>query len=473
MTERELVDEFLKFETENDLFDWTIENVRVWQYARYLTLSIFKSAFRKNNNSMLPPIHKPYNEKISISVLFDRFILCNVNFRGRKDVLLVSHSRKVKAHGNSYRDLYTYWLDKELNYTHIVLDKNAKDGDYVLQDSHNIITHDFTSFCQKKHISPRISCFGKFELQERIISPLERILGLELEVSDKNKIMDNFLYILEKINAYREYYSYILTKINPRIILMPVGYSLTNQFLTSVAHERGIPVVELQHGAVTDVHIAYNYPENVKLDGFPDYFFSFGNFDIGTARWPIDLSHVIPVGYPELEMYVSKYQCSKSTKKTIVFISSQYRVLDDIARQLYNALDKNAYHIIYKLHPKEMRDWKTVVSSKLLNTSIEIVHSLDKSLYECLGEADWVVGMSSTALYEATAFDCKIAIVDHVFSAFSAPLYEQGKAILVKNVDELINQILSDSFIPNSKVSFFENNSICKIENAVKCIIEE
>ena len=120
-----------------------------------------------------------------------------------------------------------------------------------------------------------------------------------------------------------------------------------------------------------------------------------------------------------------------------------------------------------------MKYCKDELIYKFSKTKVEIIYNLEKSLYDCLGIADWVVGMTSTALYEATMFDAKVAIIDHVFSEGSKPLYESGKALLVKDAKDLANNIISNKFIPNSDISFFKKDSLKNMEDAIEKIICE
>ncbi len=468
MTEKELVDLFLLYEEKNSLFDWNINGIKIWQYVRFSIFEEIRCIYFNISKSFANPPQPSFSGTMSPSIIFDKYISRNIKFRGRKDVLIVSHPRKIIDQSNYYRDIYTCWLDSELTLSHLVLDLNTRDGDYILQKSHNILTHDYHAFAEKNKLTPSSHLASKNDVLRIVIRPLESLYGITISTSKKNRLLSYINFVLAYKDSYECYYTYVINKIHPRVVILPVGYGTTNQFLISVAHKNGIPVIELEHGSATESHVAYNYSRKMNLESFPDYFFSFGTYNVTKVRWPIDNKNVIPVGFPELERNIKSIP---SSKITIVFISCEFRIMDNMVRELYDLLDKSKYQIIYKLHPKEMKDYQTLVSPTFWGTTVEVVHNLDKSLYDCLSQASWVVGMSSTALYEATAFDTKVAIIDHIYSAFSKPLYETGKALLVNDMEHLARCIKENSFIPNKDISFFERNSINKMDYNIHKIV--
>lgn len=473
MTETVFFDLFLNIEKEYRLFEWELNGLRIWQYVRFGIIEDVRSALF-NDYRTFNEVICTYSGKMTISVLFDKYLRRSDRFIHHKDVLLISHTRKKKIDDDLYRDSYAFWIDNYLKRSHVILDINPYDGDYVRQSSKRIITKDLMGYAKRNNIGITNHTIPKEVLEKRIIKPIEDIFDLSVSTALKNRWMRRINYVLNYKVLYESYYEYLLDRIDPKIILLPNGYSTDNQFLYPVARKKRIPTVELEHGIVTYTYIAYNYYKIMPLDAFPDYFFSFGTYEIDSARWPIEKDRIIPVGYPELEYSVNKFKKKKEGDvQTIVFISSEIRELDSYIIELANILDREKYHIIYRLHPKEVNYYKTEMSFKFAGTGVEVIGDLDKSLYECLGIADWVVGMSSTALYESTAFDAKIAIIDHPFSIHSRALFESGKALLVKDSNDLARQIIQDDFIPDDSISFFEKNSLQRIEYNIEKIIRE
>ena len=88
------------------------------------------------------------------------------------------------------------------------------------------------------------------------------------------------------LQNFAENFTKILNKIQPKLILEVVSYSLNRMVLNRLAFERSIPVVELQHGTMGREHIAYNYKEKKQLPELPDYYWIFGQFWKKNTRLP-------------------------------------------------------------------------------------------------------------------------------------------------------------------------------------------
>lgn len=472
MTESKMLEVFLDLEIDNALFKWELYDVKIWQYIRFLVFTDTFAVMSKEEKIYKGEGDFNYYGKLTPTIIYDKYIKRNDVFVHKKDVVLITHARKEKVSKGLYKDSYVSLLDEYLQRSHIVLDVNNRDGDYVRLLSKNVITKNVGDFGKRNHISLNNGKISKNELESKVINVVETTFNVSIPVVIKNRWIRWIQYILDNKLLYEQYYKYLLKRIQPKIILTPNGYSPHNQFLFPVARKLNIPTVELEHGIVTDAHAAYNFPEGIKVDAFPDYFFSFGKYEINSARWPIERSHIVPVGYPELEQYVNRYKkMKKRNVVTILFLSSEVRELDKMVKQLDELLRGGNYRIKYRLHPKEAGCKQTSMAQFFFGTEVEIVTGREKTLYECLGEADWVVGMSSTSLYEATAFETRIAIFDHPLSIYSKPIYELGRALLVKDAQDLSRHIIDDDFVPNTRISFFEKNSLQNMENAIEKII--
>ena len=124
----------------------------------------------------------------------------------------------------------------------------------------------------------------------------------------KKKWLDLINGFIDMRKYYIKYFSYMLKKIKPKIILIAYAYGFDRMVLCEVAHKMHIPVVELQHGTIGPDVVAYNFYNRMQLGSFPDYIFTFGQYEKQQTRFPIPKSHIIPTGYPELEKNYNKYK---------------------------------------------------------------------------------------------------------------------------------------------------------------------
>ena len=192
--------------------------------------------------------------------------------------------------------------------------------------------------------------------------------------------------------------------------------------------------------------------------------------------WPIDKSHVIPTGFPELEMRIGDIDKNKSTNKRILIIGGTSSVLE-FTRLLAEVLDIKEYRITYKCHPSEYGDWETKVKKCIGDDSVEIVHDNKKSIYYYISHSLWVVGDASTVLFEATLFDVNIGIIDNTISnAYCRSIYESGSGVkitsAIKFVELLKNTESRDyQSSQHEKSIFFEKNSLNNMVNSINQII--
>lgn len=140
-------------------------------------------------------------------------------------------------------------------------------------------------------------------------------------------------------------------------------------------------------------------------------------------------------------------------------------------RELADKIDGTKYRIVYKLHPVEYGNWKKAYGSYLLHPNIDVAGDKSKIIYDFFMDAEWVLGMQSTCLYEATAFDVKIAIVDSPFKRDYEEFFELGRANLISSVDDFLGIIDQKNVNSMASTAWFENNSMERVQRAIDDII--
>ena len=465
------IDSFLEFEEENKMFQVKIEGIKIWHLIRIQIYCYLAEQFGLGKLLLdFEPV-KSDTVKRTWKDLIREKVVCNQYRAGRRDVLIFPNGAKYKDNQGYYRCRYTDLLDRAMTRPHYLLDGKSDEGGYARQRSKNVLYADLEIFKKINQIKQDYKLINKSELEKKIAAPIEKYYKCKIEVRFKQKGLDMVNTLLRIRGYFIDYYNYMLHKIKPKIIIITCAYDWDKMFLCEVAKEKGIPVVELQHGTIGRLHISYNFKEKMYLSTFPDYIFVYGQLEKKKPRLPIDSSRVIPVGFPELE---NCYKTSrkerrniKKNRKQILFISQGIPEIAQYAEAAANLLDNEKYRIIFKLHPREYGNWKKIYRGYLKNPDIEVFGDYDKSIYDFLAESDWVIGSFSTSLYEATMFDIKIAIIKTPMDADMKELYLNGYALLVESPQQLAQEIMEDSFKRNPAVNIYEKNSI---ENMLKWI---
>ena len=266
----------------------------------------------------------------------------------------------------------------------------------------------------------------------------------------------------------------VFSLVKPKAFMVTSPYTPDLEAIIVEAKRRNIKTIELQHG-IDHTHIAYNYLYQGKIDVFCDYIFVYGKYDKEVPRYPIPRDHVIAVGYPDLERKVEIYKKRKrDKKKTLVFISGDRTasILPDYAVALRKRDELKEFRMIYKLHPDEYAAWKSIYP-QLCNSGLEIIDNNNKDIYYYLGLADYVIGITSSSLYQATAFDAEIFIVKGGQYQISDILYKNGYAHLVTSEDMIVDKIINSVEGKGASKSYFEKNAIENIKRELNKIMKE
>lgn len=472
MNQEELIESFLKFEHEKKMFDAKINGIRFWHYIRFRIYNDLIRIF-EIGNVLLNVSIKEEKQKESWGDFLYKFVRCNQFMAKERDILIIPHRRKYKDQDGYSRCIYTDLLDQSLGRTHYLLDERSVNGIFEKQRSKNVLYSDWEIFREKKKLKYEYVPIEKKDFDQYVVLPIEKFYGITIEIKDKQNWLKALNSILERRKYLINYYSYMLRKIKPKVIVLTVGYSPNRMILCEVAKKKKIPIVEILHGSIGKMTLPYNFYCKRNFLWFPDYVFTFGMFDKVNVRYPIDSSKVIPVGYPELERHCQKKTKKRYKKKMVLFISQGLVEIAQYAYHVAKSLDEEKYQIIFKLHPKEYGNWRDIYGNCLNHHNIKIVGDFEKTIYTYLAEADWVIGSYSTVMFEATMFETKIIIVKTGLYINAHPLYDNGYALLVDSYDKLINAITEDIFKKKPEISIFEKNSIYNMINEIDKIIEE
>lgn len=156
----------------------------------------------------------------------------------------------------------------------------------------------------------------------------------------------------------------------------------------------------------------------------------------------------------------------------MLFISNSEDIIAEYAAALRKDERLNHIRMIYKLHPDEYGRYKSKYA-QLSDCGVEVISENKHDIYYYLGQADYVIGTESTALYEATVFGLEIFIINGGSYSLSKMLYEKGYAQLVTSVDMLADRVLNPIPYAKNKESYFEKNAIENMKRELDRIMRE
>lgn len=248
---------------------------------------------------------------------------------------------------------------------------------------------------------------------------VKAILG-EFAYPIKNQQADRIeslvLFQLARAKGIEESFARILDRVRPEIVFMDGAAYGNMAGQIAMMKDRGIRVVEPQHGWIGRWHTAYNFgramDEPVLKRTFPDALLTFGEFWSSQIRFPAE---VVSVGKPHIEEMAAGAPPLNERSKEILVVSSvtDPGEMSDFTLALRDALP-DSWSVTFRPHPSELADAHTRYSRLVGESRVALDHRSD--VYESLREVRAVVGVVSTVLFEALAFGCGTFVKESAFS---------------------------------------------------------
>ncbi len=171
-------------------------------------------------------------------------------------------------------------------------------------------------------------------------------------------------FITEKLSRFFQlykYYSSLLEKTNPKLLIILNAYNYSNMAFIYAAKNLGITTVELQHGFIREDHPGYIWKQIYDRNLFPDYILTYGNYftELLTQKSVLfNPEQIFTCGSYAIEKYFMNINPPKmftESDKKIIYITSQWSIREKLLKfvlKLAKIIPKQ-YRIVYKTHPLE------------------------------------------------------------------------------------------------------------------------
>jgi hypothetical protein len=412
------IERFLRVEDELDLFSWQVKGLPMWELNRFPIFQVCNGQYGKSVVSIVAT-------RFWYRGVLNLFKVLFLTFKVPKGAVIVfPHDRLTKE--KVARDLYSVDLclrNREVNY--VMLVKKGRS-----------LVHENLIYLNVSQV------FGLLRLIGLIAGRVFKVLGVFEEKIDKivdsldgidkghiNKLVyNNFAYAL----LLKSLFSFVFKRWGVSKLIEVVYYRLEVQVANVISKKLDIPIVELQHGTIGKTHVAYNI-DWVGCKTVPDFFLSWGRF--WSLRFNIHRVETVDIGYSELDRYLgeSKNKEVTSSERRKVLVVSQNRL--DILKLAHEISQMcTEMDIIYRLHPKEVRI-KDFPYGKLF------FQESSANLYEAIERSSFIVGVSSTVLVEALAFDKQVLVAELSGYTSFIDLIESGVFLSFNNVESFYNEV--------------------------------
>ena len=183
---------------------------------------------------------------------------------------------------------------------------------------------------------------------------------------------------------------------NPKLVMMSVAY--TNFGYIQAFKEKGIKVIEMQHGVITDNHHAYFYATEMNALQFPDVIFTNGECQkevfTGDNKFPVE--EVVPVGSYIIDHYKHRNTSRQNKKMQILFAMQEGEIGDQLVDFILHLSKEHDNKLDIVIQPRRMEpsDYKQRWP-ELVNVGFSSL-----SFYDAIGEVD-----AHSTVYSTTAIE--------------------------------------------------------------------
>lgn len=472
---------FLEIEQKYRLYEMSAAGVQYWIYARFTIWNYMICSSQLGLEEPHKAKHYTMIQKLGlIAGLTYHSVWKRRIPRRHADVLLLDHERRIK-NGRYYECAYTERLAEQYADS-VTLEKPYEYRHFKPVRNKNILYTDYIAVSANVYYQLHKRCRTK--KYQRLLRLVKRQMAgpiAELRRSYPFKTEDSELYelFLKKILLHQiEYRQYekLLDRLQPKVIVEVVYYCMQNMIINEIAHKRGIPTMELQHGTIYAEHAAYQYAYHAGIVQLPERMLLFSDFWKQQLRVPIAGECLRAVGYPLFEEKQRAYGNKRKTgrKKTVLFISQGTigKYLGRLAFEMSRLLPAEKYRIVYKLHPSESQTW-TEDYAYFSMAGIEAAGQDGKSIYEYFASSDIQIGVYSTAIYEGLGFGLRTLIFRVGHYDIMQPLVDAGYARYIDSAKEAVHEIEEGHWERIRENDFWKRGSLENIMHEIDQVLEE
>ena len=217
--------------------------------------------------------------------------------------------------------------------------------------------------------------------------------------------------------------------------------------LIAGAQAAGVTVVEPQHGAISGIHPYLSWAGQESVAYQPDEFLEWGQYWGDVADLPANTKRKI-IGSPEfivdaVERERELAKIGEAHHPGTVLIASQAHATQAIVAFLLEAAAANPDLLFtLKQHPQEA----PAEFGPKAPANLQLADPAEKTL-ELMAMSEFVLGVYTTALFEALALGCKVGVLGFSGWQHIRGLVDHGDATLIQNQDEL------QTFLANAKAA--------------------
>jgi hypothetical protein len=393
-----------QIETEYPVGTIEYKGIKLWPFIQHEIFFTYHYHSSDASISKEKPIRESFLSKLGRGLYALRTTSLSILLKQRGTVLFTDNSHvELRYIDGKLVDVFAAPIfDYEKNIIPIVTKIRKEDVTtaFFLQDINSI----FFSVLVKLY--SYIKKFNRESIVNRQI--LVRIISdLQIEFNI-DKYLSN---IISFLGVFRIYFRLI----KPRRIFLVWYHGMDRMAASYVAKEMKIPVIELQHGIISNGHLAYITYANIEPNPYPNYLFCFGEeFKKFVSPFIYDTKNIFIIGNYYIdyikrnknknkELFNKKY--SHINSQVIITVASQSMFTDAELEFLEEILEyRQDIYFIYV--PRETTQKLTCY----LHENISIETELD--IYQCMQNSHITSTIYSSCAVESLVFGTPVILIN-------------------------------------------------------------
>lgn len=260
---------------------------------------------------------------------------------------------------------------------------------------------------------------------ENIPSEVWAVLSTIITLTPE-KLKAQLLRRLIAVEENAQVFSRILTLYRPKFVMMLYYYGNDMYGLTLAAKRSRIPSIDMQHGGLSNIHIAYSGFEKIPQGGYtilPDYFWCWDEISekvINTSNHFQNFHTAFTGGNPwhqfALKNGVQQQYSIHYPGKKIILYTLQYSILDEFILDAIRKL-KEEYIWLLRMHPRKIHEQSKIVSqlkAQQLSAYVEIEKATSFPLPQLMLQADIHLSKFSGSINESLALGLPTIVIDQI-----------------------------------------------------------
>jgi hypothetical protein len=199
----------------------------------------------------------------------------------------------------------------------------------------------------------------------------------------------------------------------------------------AAAKRAGLRVIEPQHGVISSMHPRLSWKEEIGGAYLPDEFWQWGSY-WGEAL-PASVKRVT-IGAPSF--LTEQRGVAKNRQLLVIGQPQQSKNIIQFVR--FIAASVKNLEVVFKPHPQEKSDEVLAILDSFGDRPANLrVESPTAETLPLIAQSEFVVGVYSTALFEAVALGCKVGVLKLDGWKHVHTLVIDGEATLIAQVSDI------------------------------------